>query len=298
MRVAKVGLAVLLVLVMWSSVVSPVMGKQTKTVTTLDTKNLSPNDLIDTEEIYRYLQNTSKEEVRKKYEEAVIIAKEQYRKAIEKQDKVVKEIVKNRTGFKDDEINTFIKSGYYHSDPTADGGTADSGGSGIGFSKAYTNGNEIHVFSRAWAAGSYWATARVWDEFTYTASDHWNKITVNYYLRGLLFGTFLPPYTGSFSTKIDIYLRVYDHTENKEVVKQKIFSDEVSVIPGSKWHDESRSGYVYAYLKNGHTYTVELIGEVSSQAVLEAVCYSDFSDQQFNGEWRLVNWESDVVEWI
>ena len=295
----KRAVVALLVLVMLSSVVSPAMGKQTKTVITPDTKNLSPNDLIDTKEIYRYLQNTSEEEVRKKYEEAVVIAKEQYRKAIERQNEVVREIVKNRTGFKDDEINTVgIKSGYYHSDPTADGGTADSGGSGVGFSKAYTNGNEIHVFSRAWAAGSYWATARVWDEFTYTAADHWNKITVNYYLRGLLFGTILPQYFGGFSTKIDVYLRVYDHTENKEVVKQKIFSDEVSVIPGSKRHDETRSGYVYAYLKNGHTYTVELIGEVSSQAALEAVCYSDFSDQQFNGEWRLINWENDIVEWI
>jgi len=228
------ALTVLLVFVVLSSVVSPAMGKQTKTVITPDTKNLSPNDLIDPKEIYRYLQNTSEEEIRKKYEEAVIIANEQRMKAIKKQDEIVKLAVKNRTKSKDDEISTFnIKSGYYHSDQTADGGTADNGGFGVGFSKAYTNGNEIHVFSRAWAAGSYWATARVWDEFTYTASDHWNKITVNYYLKGLLFGTFLPPYTGSFSTKIDVYLRVYDHTENKEVVKQKIFSDEVSVIPGS-----------------------------------------------------------------
>jgi hypothetical protein len=289
----------LLVLVVVSSVVSPVMGKQTKTVIIPDTKNLSPNDLIDTEEIYKYLKNTSEKEIRKKYEEAVIIANEQRMNAIKKQDERVNAMVKIGAGFKDDEINTFeIKSGYYHSDPTADGGTADNGGSGVGFSKAYINGNEIHVFSRAWVAGSYWASARVWDEFTYTASDHWNKITVNYYLKGLLFGTILPQYFGSFSTKIDVYLRVYDHTENKEVVKQKIFSDGVSVIPGSKWHDESRSGYVYAYLKNGHTYTVELIGEVSSQAVLEAVSYSDFSDQQFNGEWRLIKWENDVVEWI
>jgi len=62
----KRALTVLLVRVMLSSIVSPAMGKQTKTVITPDTKNLSPNDLIDPKEIYKYLQNTSEEEIRKK----------------------------------------------------------------------------------------------------------------------------------------------------------------------------------------------------------------------------------------
>jgi len=117
----------------------------------------------------------------------------------------------------------------------------------------------------------------------------------------LLFGTWVPsnpPLPGSFDAHIDIYLRIYDHTDGTEVLKQKIFSDEVTGLYGEKYYDESKSGQVYAFLKNGHSYTVELIAEVKSNAQGMAICYNDFSDQQFNGEWRLVNWESDIVEWI
>ena len=297
MRVRSL-IGVLLVLVMLSSVMSPVMAKPTKTGIT---KNLSPSDLIDMKEINKYLESMSKEEIKKKYEEAVRKANEQYEKAVKKQDELVKMIVKSKKKFADNEINTLsVRSGYYHSDPTADGGTADHGGWGVGYSDAYINGNEIHVFSRAWVAGSYWATGRVWDVFTYNAPSHWCKITINYYLRGLLLGTWVPsnpPYPGWFETRIDVYLRVYDHTENREVVKKKIFSDEISSIAGKKWYDEIKSGYVYTYLKKGHKYTIELIGEVKSNAQLMAICYSDFHSQQFNGEWRFIKWSNDVVEW-
>ncbi len=110
----------------------------------------------------------------------------------------------------DIEINV-IPTGYYHSDPSADGGEADHGGAGVGASDAWIKGNEIHVWSRAEGPySSYWAHGRVWDRFTYTADDHWCKIVIRYHLRGRLLSL-------GGSNGIDIYLRLYDVTDNKEI---------------------------------------------------------------------------------
>ena len=282
---------ILLALVMLGSVVMPVFAKPTKTVIVPDTKNLSPSDLIDMKEIDKYLQNMSEEEIKKKYEEAVRKANEQYKKAIKKQDELVKMIVKNKKKFADNEINTIsVRSGYYHSDPTADGGVADHGGWGIGHSKGYIKGNEIHVFSRAWVYGKYWAAGRVWDEFTYNAPSHLCKVTINYHLKGL---------TAAFeaNTNIKIYMRIYDHTWDYEVKKVPVFSYEISGT-WVNYFDEDKTASTKVYLINGHKYTIELIAEVSSSAEKRAIGYSDFCDQQFNGQWRFVKWNYDVVEWV
>ena len=281
----------LLVLVTIGCIVNPVLAKPTKMVTVPDRKNLSPRDLIDMKEISKYLENMSKEEIEKKYMEAVKKAKEQYEKAVKEQDELVRTIVKSERKLADNEINTVsVRSGYYHSDPTADGGTADHGGWGIGYSDAYINGNEIHVFSRAWIAGSYWATGRVWDEFTYNAPSHLCKVTINYHLRGVTAAI-------AANTDIKVYLRIYDHTLGYEVKKVPVFSYEVSGT-WANYFDEDKTASTKVYLINGHKYTVELIVKVSSDAEGRAIGYSDFCDWQFNGQWRFVKWNYDVVEWV
>jgi len=114
-----------------------------------------------------------------------------------------KEAIQNNN---DLETSYTTKTRYYHADYTVDGSTFSEGGSGVGYSDASTNGNEIHILSRAegpW--GDYWAHGENWDRFTYTGSDHWCKVKINYHLRGRLMAI-------GGNNDIRVNLRVYDRT--------------------------------------------------------------------------------------
>lgn len=248
----------------------------------------SPNDVFNLQEIKKVLETHSKEEIKEKYKKAVEESHQQYIRMLREIDK----IKRSWKYSSDDEKEVVGVESYYHRDDTADGGISAHGGSGIGYSDAWINGNEIHVWSRAEGYGDYWAHGRVWDRFIYDADDHWCKINVQYYLRGRLMTFSAGP--GSAESEIKIYLRVYDLTENKEVAKKLIFSES-----GNHYYDNILlSGSLYAYLKKGHTYDVELIAESSANGYGVSGALSDFGYWEFDGDWRWVKWDYDEVTWV
>jgi len=153
-------LGVLLVLVTLGCIVSPAMAKSTNLVSaeklwTKETK--SPNDEFNLWKIREIVETHSREEIEKKYREAVKKSNQQYMKMLQEID----EIKKNWKYTNDDEKEIIGVGSYYHRDDTADGGISAHGGSGIGYSDAWTDGNEIHVWSIAEGYGDYWAHGRV-----------------------------------------------------------------------------------------------------------------------------------------
>jgi len=218
------------------------------------------------------------------YNEVVNKAREQYSKAL-------REIESRKLWYQkvnDTETNSVTINSYYHADYTADGGEAAHGGSGIGNSDAWIDGNEIHVWSRAEGPyGEYWAHGRVWDRFIYNADDHWVKVKLYYYLRGRLLAL-------GGDNDISIYLRIYDVTTGTEVDKKLIFNNE-----GNAYYDNVlKSGQIYVYLKKGHTYDIELIAETGASAFYVSGALSDFGYWEFDGDWRWVKWYYDEVTWV
>jgi hypothetical protein len=289
MKGIKLVVGILLVLVMLGSLVD-VVSAEKDIISSISKVNInSPNDAFNLQKIREEVKRYSQEEIKKKYEKAVKESHQQYIKALQEIEKY-KSSIKNYSS--DDDKTLIGTKSYYHRDDTADGGISAHGGSGIGYSDAWINGNEIHVWSRAEAYGDYWAHGRVWDRFTYNADDHWCKVKVQYHLRGRLMALSVGP--GAAENEIKIYLRVYDVTENKEVEKKLIFSGS-----GNHYYDNILlSGSVYAYLKKGHTYDVELIAESSADAYGEAGALSDFGYWEFDGDWRWVKWDYDEVTWV
>ncbi len=54
---------------------------------------------------------------------------------------------------------------------------------------------------------------------------------------------------------------------------------------------------MYAYLKKGHTYDVELIAETKASAWWTSGALSDFGYWEFDGDWRWVLWDYVEVYW-
>lgn len=248
----------------------------------LNNSNMSKSDIFNMSEIEERTKGLSEEEMKMKHEEAVKEAQEQYKDAMIEIEKR-KEATQN---INDLEKNYATMRSYYHADYTADGGDSAEGGSGVGYSDAWTSGNEIHIMSRAegpW--GEYWAHGRNWDRFTYTSSDHWCKVKIYYHLRGRLMSL-------GGNNDLQIHLRVYDRTTGTEIDNKLILSDH-----GNKYYDASKTGETQVYLMNGHTYDIELIGDNEASAWAISGALADFGYQEFDGDWRWVKWNHDEVTW-
>lgn len=82
---------------------------------------------------------------------------------------------------------------------------------------------------------------------------------------------------------IRVNLRVYDRTQGTELDNKLIFSSH-----GNKYYDGTKTGETVVYLRNGHTYDVELIADDEASAWAITGALADFGVREFDGDWRRV----------
>ena len=187
---------------------------------------------------------------------------------------------------------------FYHRSTSVSGSDSDKGGSGGGGSNGYIEGNNIKLDSRATIWGTHWATGTVWDLFTYDSENHRNKIKVSYNIIGTMNAVATPPAGGS-SVGIEIYLRIYDVTDQEEVENKLIYSKTGNSPYFNEQIKTIQEGYTYADLIKGHTYRVELTAKVSSSAYAAGIAIADFGGCVGPGGCKIcaVIWYYDEVKW-
>ena len=189
---------------------------------------------------------------------------------------------------------------FYHKSASVSGGDSDKGGSGGGSSNSYIEGNNIKLDSRATMWGTHWATGTVWDLFIYDSENHRNKIKVSYNIIGIMDAVATPEPAGGSSVGIDIYLRIYDVTDQEEVENKLIYSKTGNSPYFNEQIKTFQEGYTYADLIKGHTYRVELRAKVSSSAYGAGIAIADFGAYRGGGlkcEDCGVIWFYDEVKW-
>ena len=180
------------------------------------------------------------------------------------------------------------------------GSDSDKGGSGWGSSNGYIEGNTIKLDSRATIWGTHWATGTVFDVFTYDSENHRNKIKVSYNIIGIMDAVATPEPAGGSSVGIEIYLRIYDVTEEEEVDNKLIYSTTGNSPYFNEQIKTSQDGYTYADLIKGHTYRVELTAKVSTSAYGAGEAFGDFGAYRGGGfkcEGCGIIWFYDEVKW-